>query len=563
MQNASGVTCTCRGTKQATHFFSIHAWNVVEIDGEWQLIDVTWGTGYIKLRKQPIQKLLYRAFRVPYRTKYKFIHKTNIKYYRTDPEVFVLDHLPSTPAWQLLECSVPIDSFQRSPQATINFLTNPENCEHGNDSIAKIVDTLQQDHLFVMGRQALGTNLHNHQDISFGQLEQLQYALKLAGDRSKSLDERILIYDSCIRMTDSLIKYFRLTSKDAQLEGKFFDKRNRRMRDQTTKETKPNIRKHKKSIDNIKGERFRVSKQVTKLKLENRKLRRENKRIRKKDFTVKRPLQVTDQMADRRDALEENAEQINDSVAVLRDSMSKTSYYNYSWEVVYYDTIVRQKKRRLKLEFLDMREVNFYRASGYTCYDTVVFEPKRQFLLTQKEIDSLDKLLPKPGKWVMDSAAVLYKKDATAAKMLLKMNMANYKQLARLPEGNVNEKAAFDSCKAAIVEINDSLIKFNRERINDLRHYSRSLSKFRLMHYKVKRQLQIEMRHEGWRYVLTQKFFRQYFRGVSLGFRRNADYSRKVKGDIKKARNELVRQKRREEKEEEKRKKKQVTLQQK
>lgn len=545
-----------------TLYLDNHAWNVVQIDGEWKLMDVTWGTGYIKQRKQPGRKLLYRLFRVPYRTKYKFIRKTNMKYYCTDPKVFVLDHLPSTPAWQLLDCSVPIDSFQRSPQGTINHLASQETCENGNDSIARIVNAPQQDHLLVQGQQALGTNIHNHQDISLGQWEQIRYTITVGDDNNKSLDERIRIYDSLIVMTDSLIKYFRQTSKDAQLEGKFFDRRNRRMRAQTTAETKPAIRKHKKAIDNIKGERFRISKQIIKLKRENKKLRRENKNLRKKKFSVKRPLRENDKLEMRRDSLIVKTEKTNDSISNLRDNMSAVSYYNYSWEVVYYDTVVAQKKRRLKLQFLDMREVNFFRATGFTCYDTCVFAPKRQFLVTQKEIDSLNSILPKPGQWKMDSAAAAYKKGAYTAKFLLKMNMSNYKQLARMPKGAVDEKAGFDSCKAQIIDINDTTIKNNRERIRDLRHYRKTLRKFRWLHYKVKFQLQQEMRNEGWRYVMTREFFRKYYRGVSLAFRRNADIARSLKASCKKEKKRLEREKRKLEIEEEKRRKREVRLNQ-
>lgn len=546
-----------------TLYLDNHAWNVVQVDGEWKLMDATWGTGYIKQKKQRGRKLFYRFFHIPYRTKFKFIHKPNMKYYCTDPEVFVLDHLPSTPAWQLLDCSVPIDSFQRTPQATINFLAGAGNCQQGNDSIPKIVDASQQDHLFIQGKQALGTNAHNHQDISMGQWERIRFTvLSMGEDTARSLDERIHIYDSTIVMCDSLIRYFKQTSKDAQAEGKFFDRRNRRMRDQTTKETKPAIRRHKKAIDNIKGERFRISKQIIKLKRENKRLRRENKRVRKKKFSEKRPPDSNDKVEMLRDTLILKTERLNDSVSTLKDSMLHSSYYNFSWEVVYYDTVNAQKKRRLKLEFYDMRETNFFRALGYTCYDTCVFTPKRQFLLTEKEIDSLNRILPQPGKWEMDSAANVYRKDATIAKQLLKMTMSNYKQLARMPKGSVDERLGFDSAKVQIEDINDSLIHNNRQRIQDLKEYRRTLRKFRLMHYKVKWQLQGEMRNESWRYVVTREFFRKYYKGVTNAFRHDADIARGLKASCKKRRKELQRQKRKLEREEEKRRKKEVKLQQ-
>lgn len=199
---------------------------------------------------------------------------------------------------------------------------------------------------------------------------------------------------------------------------------------------------------------------------------------------------------------------------------------------------------------------------GFTCYDTCVFAPKRQFLITQKEIDSLNLILPKPGQWKMDSAAAAYKKDAYSAKFLLKMNMSNYKQLARMPKGSVDEKAGFDSCKTQIIDINDTIIKNNRERIHDLRHYRKTLRKFRWLHYKVKIQLNQEMRNEGWRYVMTREFFRKYYRGVSVAFRRNADIARSLKASCKKEKKRLEREKRKLEREEEKRRKREVKLNQ-
>ena len=543
-----------------TLFLDNHAWNVVQIDGQWEVLDVTWGSGYVKQRKQVVKKILYRLFRIPYSQRYRFIHKTNMKYYCTDPEVFVLDHLPSTPAWQLLDCAVPIDSFQRTPHATMRHLFIGTECERGMDSISAITEAEQQDHMFVQGKQALGTNIHNHQDISYGQYERLKFVIEMAQDTQYSIERQIALYDSSIVMCDSLIKYFKLTAKDAYLEGKFFDRRNRRMREQTTKETRPCQRKHKRAIDNIKSERFRTGKQIIKLKRENKRLRRESKLIRKKKIKIKRPPTVNERMSMQRDTLIVKTQSINDSVTRLQDSMLVNSHFNYEWEPVYYDSLIKYKKKKLKLQFKDMREVNFFRQMGYTCYDTCVFTPKNSFLRTQNKIDSVNLLLPKPGKWHMDSAARVYKQDAGIAKRLLRMNLSNYKQLARMPEGGVDEKALFDSTKAEIIEINDSLIHNNREHIRELRQYKGSLRKFRLMHYKVRWQLKREMKNEAWRYVLTAKFFRGYYRGVNLAFRQNANLARKIKSECKRAKKALQRKLARMKREEEKQKKKQAKL---
>lgn len=531
-----------------TFFLDSHAWNAVQIDGEWKLIDATWGAGYIKQRKQKLAKFLYRRFRIPYRSKFKFKRKTNMRYFCTPPEVMVLDHLPSTPAWQLLDCSVPIDSFQRSPQGTIDHLNGPNVCENGNDSIVAILDAQEQDHLFVAGQQAVATNRHNHQDISLGQWHRIQFLKKMAEDTLYTLEERIAMYDSLMRMSDSLIRYFKFTSKDAELEGKFFERRNRRMRAQTEKESKPAIRKHKKSIDNIKKERFLIRKQIRKLKMENKRLRLENKRVRKKKIKVKRPDMPVPVMEEQRDSIISKIEVNDDSISTRTDTMALYSWYNYSGEIVFYDSLVAQKKRRLKLQFLDLREVNFYRQLHFTCYDTVVFVPKKQFLQTQKELDSLDLLLPRPGKWSGDTASLKYKKSAKDAKQRYRMNITYYKMLAHLPASGTDEVAAFDTCKQSIMDINDSIREHNKERMQDLRHYQKRLRKFRIMHYKVRWALQTELRNEAWRYITTKNFFKRYYKGVAAMFRKNSNIARGMKTEFRKRRQALIRQKRKEDK---------------
>ncbi|CAH1248979.1 KY [Branchiostoma lanceolatum] len=62
---------------------SDHAWNAVEIDGRWYLIDCTWAAGNTDLQKKT------------------FEFKYNEHYFFTDPEVFVTDHHPMDNKWQL------------------------------------------------------------------------------------------------------------------------------------------------------------------------------------------------------------------------------------------------------------------------------------------------------------------------------------------------------------------------------------------------------------------------------------------------------------------------------
>lgn len=62
-----------------------HAWNVVKINNEWKLVDVTWGAGTVTGAKP------------------EFVFKFNDKYFFTDPDVFFLNHFPDDKKWLLTQ----------------------------------------------------------------------------------------------------------------------------------------------------------------------------------------------------------------------------------------------------------------------------------------------------------------------------------------------------------------------------------------------------------------------------------------------------------------------------
>jgi len=60
-----------------------HAWNAVKIDGEWRLVDCTWGAGFVDEQG-------------------RFVRRFTDHYFLTPPEKFVYDHFPDDAKWQLL-----------------------------------------------------------------------------------------------------------------------------------------------------------------------------------------------------------------------------------------------------------------------------------------------------------------------------------------------------------------------------------------------------------------------------------------------------------------------------
>jgi len=78
-----------------------HAWNAIKLDGEWKLVDATWGAGYADAKVT------------------KFTRRVTTGYFLTPPELFILNHLPDDKKWQLLETTISKKEFSNQPM--INY----------------------------------------------------------------------------------------------------------------------------------------------------------------------------------------------------------------------------------------------------------------------------------------------------------------------------------------------------------------------------------------------------------------------------------------------------------
>lgn len=87
--------------------FRNHSWNAVQVGGEWKLMDPTWATGYVDSDTG------------------KFTREFKDHYFFTEPEDFILHHLPANPEWQLLDQPVSSQEFYRLP------ILLPDFCEKG------------------------------------------------------------------------------------------------------------------------------------------------------------------------------------------------------------------------------------------------------------------------------------------------------------------------------------------------------------------------------------------------------------------------------------------------
>lgn len=83
---------------------SNHAWNAVKIDGRWELLDSTWGAGYLNESK-------------------RFVSRPNDDWFMVDPDAFIYSHLPEDPKWQLLDSPISRSEFDHLPMLSPNFFS--------------------------------------------------------------------------------------------------------------------------------------------------------------------------------------------------------------------------------------------------------------------------------------------------------------------------------------------------------------------------------------------------------------------------------------------------------
>ncbi|KJF44581.1 transglutaminase domain-containing protein [Draconibacterium sediminis] len=88
----NNIECVMISGAAKTRYYEIgnsggekHTWNAVKINDKWQLVDVTWGAGYVDLDAGT------------------FIHSLNTTYLFTEPELFFLNHYPFNNDWLFIQ----------------------------------------------------------------------------------------------------------------------------------------------------------------------------------------------------------------------------------------------------------------------------------------------------------------------------------------------------------------------------------------------------------------------------------------------------------------------------
>jgi len=91
------------GFNQRGRFGNNHTWNTVFVDHSWQLLDVTWASGFLTFSNQ-------------------FIRRFDESYFLTPPWQFIRDHYPEDLRWTLLDQPPVYSEFKHSPFRYAGFI---------------------------------------------------------------------------------------------------------------------------------------------------------------------------------------------------------------------------------------------------------------------------------------------------------------------------------------------------------------------------------------------------------------------------------------------------------
>jgi len=145
-----------------------HAWNAVNIEGKWYLLDATWGAGGLNDKMQ-------------------YVASFNEKYFLSAPEEFVKDHMPLHPMWQLLDCPVSMKAFAKGEEAISRELSAKSKCADYARHIETIYQLEGAERTLKMASEAYAFNPDNHVEMARAYMD---YAHSIMSKIARELKSR-------------------------------------------------------------------------------------------------------------------------------------------------------------------------------------------------------------------------------------------------------------------------------------------------------------------------------------------------------------------------------------
>ena len=168
-----------------------HAWNAVELDGQWYLLDATWGSSLINKTND-------------------FVQTFKEGYFLTQPEHFITNHLPADPMWQLLDCPISTEVYQKTTAEIILHLDQTSPCYNFQDSIKQFFTLSEIDRIL---KEAQNTYQYHPTENNKKELghSHFDYASKHADKADRYQAEEN--FEALIATQEIILNHCRLASK--------------------------------------------------------------------------------------------------------------------------------------------------------------------------------------------------------------------------------------------------------------------------------------------------------------------------------------------------------------
>ncbi len=166
--------------------YPTHAWNAVQIEDSWYLLDATWDSGLINSPSD-------------------FYEKFGETYYCTTPSTFITNHLPASPKWQLLDCPISVETFQLSTDSLLTTIEN-SNCSTVSDSITNYARLTYYDQLLLeaINTYQFNPTEANRRELGHTQIEYQEYLSELAEtlQANQHIDSLLLVQLQMIELCE-------------------------------------------------------------------------------------------------------------------------------------------------------------------------------------------------------------------------------------------------------------------------------------------------------------------------------------------------------------------------
>ena len=137
-----------------------HEWSAVMINGQWQLVDPTWGAGdlvqepnkFVKIVNKILHHHTWSAKNLKFRFRY------DPQYFMQDPLAFRLKHIPTDPIWQLTDSLMPMRVFEAGDSAITAYNKQYPKLNQSDPEFLRISDLDEKQKLFEYADRAYTYN---------------------------------------------------------------------------------------------------------------------------------------------------------------------------------------------------------------------------------------------------------------------------------------------------------------------------------------------------------------------------------------------------------------------